>query len=231
MGAAGSFPNFVSLDAVATRAWVRLVAACIYSGLLHFILLVVVPVIPPGGASNPIAMLTARLEPAVADSEPAPEKPAPVAEPVERTKSAINPQKSTDSKIENRSDPPRAQEPISPPGGGIEVPFMRDPTYYPAKQLDVYPRPLTQIQLDYPASAVMAKVDGRLMVLLLIDEFGVVNDASVVESRPEGFFEDAALEVLRAARFTPAQKLGRPVKSRVLLQVNYSYGNSAGTLY
>ena len=64
------------------------------------------------------------------------------------------------------------------------------------------------------------------MVLLLIDEFGVVNDASIVEAEPPGYFEEAALAVFRAARFSPAQKQGKPVKSRALLQVNYIYGES-----
>ena len=75
-----------------------------------------------------------------------------------------------------------------------------------------------------------AKVDGRLLVLLLIDEFGVVNDASIVESQPPGYFEEAALAVFRAARFSPAQKQGHAVKSRVLLQVKYLYGDSVGAL-
>jgi protein TonB len=106
------------------------------------------------------------------------------------------------------------------------VPFIRDPTYYPAKQLDVYPQPLNPIRLDYPESAAKSKLDGRVLVLLLIDEFGVVNDASVVEAQPEGYFEDAALAVFRAARFSPAQKQGNAVKSRVMLQVKYLYGDS-----
>ena len=67
-------------------------------------------------------------------------------------------------------------------------------------------------------------------MLLLIDEFGGVNEASVVESQPEGYFEDAALAVFRAARFSPAQKQGRAVKSRVLLQVKYLYGQSSGAM-
>ena len=108
--------------------------------------------------------------------------------------------------------------------------MFRDPTYYPAKQLDIYPQPVGQIRLDYPESAASAKVDGRLVVLLLIDEFGIVNDASIVEAQPEGYFEDAALAVFRGARFSPGQKQGRAVKSRVLLQVKYLYGQSAGAL-
>lgn len=218
----------ISLEAVSTKAWLRLLKACVLSLMLHMALLFGIPV-NPGGVAPPVpAAFTARLESVFMESAPPAENFASSAEPALRERTADIPQKPAASTMET-GPAPRAQTPVAL-GNGIEVPFMRDPTYYPAKQLDVYPRPLTQIKLDYPASAVAAKVDGRVVVLLMIDEFGAVNEASVVESQPDGFFEDAALEVLRAARFTPAQKQGRPVKSRVLLQVNYSYGNSAATL-
>ena len=67
-------------------------------------------------------------------------------------------------------------------------------------------------------------------MLLLIDEFGVVNEASVVEAHPEGYFEESTLSVFRAARFSPAQKQGHAVKSRVLLQVRFVYGESEGAM-
>lgn len=219
-----------AFDPVATRAWMRLIKAVVLSFLLHLALLVGIPVNPTGGVPDMVSTITARLEPAGADSEPAADSVdvVPEAMPAPRPD---KPPKPADAIAETKADPVRASEqPPASPASGIEVPFIRDPTYYPAKQLDVYPQPLAQIRLDYPESAASAKVDGRLLVLLLIDEFGVVNDASVVESQPEGYFEDAALAVFRAARFSPAQKQGRAVKSRVLLQVKYLYGQSAGAL-
>ena len=219
-----------AFDPVATRAWMRLIKAVVLSFLLHLALLVGIPVNPTGGVPDMVSTITARLEPAGADSEPAADSVdvVPEAMPAPRPD---KPPKPADAIAETKADPVRASEqPPASPASGIEVPFIRDPTYYPAKQLDVYPQPLAQIRLDYPESAASAKVDGRLLVLLLIDEFGVVNDASVVESQPEGYFEDAALAVFRAARFSPAQKQGRAVKSRVLLQVKYLYGQSAGAM-
>ena len=217
------------VDPVATQAWLRLLKAAVLSFLLHLALLVGIPVNPTGGVPQLVSTITARLEPTAPASDAVAEilatvpdsAPAPAAE---------NLQKPAEAKAEPRTEPARAREPASSPSAGIEVPFIRDPTYYPAKQLDVYPQPLAAIRLDYPESAANAKVDGRLVVLLLIDEFGVVNEASVVESQPEGYFEDAALAVFRAARFLPAQKQGRAVKSRVMLQVKYLYGQSAGAM-
>jgi periplasmic protein TonB len=216
-------------DPVSTQAWMRLIKAFAVSFLLHLALLVGMPVNPTGGVPQMVSTITARLEPAGAETEPpvginATPELMPVAPP-------DKPQKPVDAKPEIKPELARVVAvPASSPSSGFELPFIRDPTYYPAKQLDVYPQPLTQIRLDYPDSAASAKVDGRLLVLLLIDEFGIVNDASVVESQPEGYFEDAALAVFRAARFSPAQKQGHAVKSRVLLQVKYLYGQSAAAL-
>ena len=220
-----------AFDSVSTRAWMRLIKAVVLSFILHLALLIGIPVNPTGGVPQMVTTITARLVSAAADNEPVTESAALVPD-VAPAPSVDKPQKSADAKAEIKPDPVRTIErPASSPASGIEVPFIRDPTYYPAKQLDVYPQPLGEIRLDYPESAASAKVDGRLLVLLLIDEFGMVNDASIVESQPQGYFEDAALAVFRAARFSPAQKQGHAVKSRVLLQVKYLYGQSAGAMH
>jgi protein TonB len=233
MDAAGAMIKAASFDAVSTQAWARLLKACALSFLLHILLLIGIPVNPTGGVPQVVSTITARLEPAAADSEPAAESVALVPEPAPAPVTDL-PQKSiepkTEPKTEAKAEPPRAKEPVSSPSSGIELPFIRDPTYYSAKQLDVYPQPLAPIRLDYPESAASAKVDGRLLVLVLIDEFGVVNEVSVVESQPQGYFEEAAVASFRAARFSPAQRQGHAVKSRVMLRVKYLYGDNSGVV-
>ncbi len=218
-----------AFDPVTTRAWMRLIKAFTLSFLLHIALLVGLPVNPTGGVPQMVSTITARLEPVAVNTEAAAGDviviPDSAPDPV-----VVIPSKSVDVKTADKPDQSRAKEAGPSPSTGIEVPFIRDPTYYPAKQLDIYPQPLGQIRLDYPEAATSAKLDGRVLVLLLIDEFGMVNDASIVESQPEGYFEDAALAVFRAARFSPAQKFGHAVKSRVLLQVKYLFGQSAGAM-
>jgi protein TonB len=240
MDAPGMNAYSVLLDAVSKRARPRLVVACGLSLLLHVTLLVGIPVNPTGGLPKVVSVITARLEPAApaalgsppatTEGESVAERVAPVAaDPVApeiagTRKPAIGP--STETRPESQP----AVGPASTPSAGLEVPFIRDPTYYPTKQLDVFPQPLTPIRLDYPDSAANARVDGRLTILLLIDEFGIVNDVSVTDAKPEGYFEEATLAVFRAARFSPAQKQGHPVKSRVMLQVKYLYGDGAGAM-
>ena len=235
MNTSGMASCAATLDGVSKQAWLRLFTACTLSLLLHVALLAGIPVNPTGGLPKVVSTITARLEPAApvtADGEPATMTGESVVEhalpyAADPPAAAGSPQKSSNPQGETRPEPQRTLEPASSPSSGIEVPFIRDPTYYPAKQLDVYPQPLAPIRLEYPESAANARVDGSLTVLVLIDEFGVVNDVSVIDAKPEGYFEEAAMAVFRAARFSPAQKQGHPVKSRVMLQVKYLYGNSA----
>ena len=201
------------------RAWPRFIAACAFSALLHLLLLGV-PVNPTGGTPNVISTIQARLE-------PAPEEAA--TEAVIETSPAVTPAKpapqvdaAADKAVAEKSQPPApTAKPQSSPGSGIEVPLIRDPVYYPARQLDVYPQPVVMIQPKCPDNAVAQRINGRVQLLLLIDEFGVVNDASIIDAQPEGMFDEATLQGFRLARFVPAQKQGNKVKSRVILRVNF----------
>jgi protein TonB len=201
-------------------AWPRLLAACALSALLHLIVLGV-PVNPTGGLPNVVSTIQARLEPAapedgavtVTQEEAAPANPVlPVDAGTEKTV-ADKPPPQPKSK-------PAAASPSSP-ASGVELPLIRDPVYYPARQLDVYPQPVVMIQPKCPDNAVAQRINGRVQVLLLIDEFGVVNEVSIVVAQPAGIFDDATLQGFRAARFLPAQKQGNHVKSRVVLRVNF----------
>lgn len=118
--------------------------------------------------------------------------------------------------------PPRAAAPGPERSAGIA-----DPTYYAVRQLDVYPALASPVELVYPAAAAASNVKGRVLLLLLIDASGTVDDASVVEAEPAGYFEHEARRTLRSARFKPALKDGRAVKSRILVNVDYGDARSA----
>jgi len=203
----------------------RLLIACSLSLLLHLAVLAGIPVNPTGGVPGVVSTIYARLEPAT------PEPPAQAATliPAGPTTAAANAEVQP-KPAEPKAEPKPATAPASSPSSGIDVPFIRDPTWYTPKQLDVYPQPLTPIRLDYPDAAAAQRLDGKLTLLLLIDEFGVVNEAAVIDAQPPGYFEEATLAVFRAMRFSPAQKQGHPVKSRLQLQVKYLYGDSVGAV-
>lgn len=108
--------------------------------------------------------------------------------------------------------------------GPAEIP---DPTYYAARQLDVYPALAMALDLRYSAGAAAANAQGRVLLLVLIDANGAVDDVGIVESDPSGYFDDDARRAFLAARFKPALRNGRAVKSRVLVYVNYGMGESS----
>lgn len=101
------------------------------------------------------------------------------------------------------------------------LPPVSDPEYYPARQLDVYPALVQPVNLDYPRHAANDNVGGRVVLMVLIDETGGVRELSIIEAGPGRFFEDSLRATFAEARFSPARKDGRAVKSRVLIGVDY----------
>lgn len=163
----------------------------------------------PAAVVEPVAVAAVEPSPAAVPVEaPRPAPPQPAPEP----------------------SPPAPPEPSPPasPAPGVELPLAEDPTYYPAAKVDVHPQALRRIEPVFPDAAANAGIQGEVTLLLLIDEFGVVKEASVAEAKPEGWFEESALEAFRNARFRPAERKGRAVKSRVLIRVSYELGGGSG---
>jgi protein TonB len=121
---------------------------------------------------------------------------------------------------ETRSPPPSLlpgpSHPVSPaleadPG----LPRAHDNTYYLMQQVDVFPAPVSPLAMAAIGDGAAA---GRVLMLVSIDEAGVVSDAVLIEGGSASI-EAALRAVLLPARFTPALKNGRAVKSRVVLSV------------
>jgi TonB family protein len=79
----------------------------------------------------------------------------------------------------------------------------------------------------YPARALRNRIEGRVVVRLIVDENGNVGSARVLEAtNPE--FADAALEAAKRWLFTPALYSGRPVACSVDAPVVFSPDNPLG---
>jgi protein TonB len=214
---------------------IRLVMALGASVTFHLALIFGVQVRPPASAAEAARVLQVRVEgrPPVADRAPPrpvehpSEAVAPVRAPEARASAAPEPERATESPAAPPAEEPRLAKaegallPAGTAGPTLEIPLIEDPTFYPARQLDIHPKALHPVNPVYPDAAAEAGVQGNVVLLLLIDEFGNVKDASVAEASPPGFFEESALAAFRGARFSPAQRHGRVVKSRVLIKVTY----------
>lgn len=178
-----------------------------------------VAIVKPSPRPADIAPAPAPPSPAVSRATDASPSPVTVPQRAE-TVAAGTPVSAEKRALPEGSDAPVTQKPSPLPA--VSMPLAEDPTYYPAKQVDVHPEPLQPVNPQYPEAAAAANIQGEVILLLLIDESGRVRDVSVVEAKPEGYFEQSALDAFRIARFSPAMKNGRPVKSRVLIHVNYT---------
>ena len=95
----------------------------------------------------------------------------------------------------------------------VAAPPVPDSTYYSARDLDTYPRPVVPLRLDFLEGA-----GARLVLQLLIDEHGAVREVIVVDAALRSELEERVRSALAATRFTPAMKDERAVKSRVLVR-------------
>jgi len=92
------------------------------------------------------------------------------------------------------------------------------PDYALGVTLDPGPRPLDEIEPDYPDVYLR---EGIVVLRLLISATGHVDDVAVVRSAPEGVFEQAALDAFGKARFAPGLAGGTPVKSQITVEVQF----------
>ncbi len=115
-----------------------------------------------------------------------------------------------------------APSPSLAPAYAAAVPAPRSlaavPDYAFGATLNPGPRPLDEIEPDYPDVHLR---EGVVVLRLLIGATGDVDDVAVVRSAPEGVFEQAALDAFSRARFAPGLAGGTPVKSQITVEVEF----------
>ncbi|MFA9460017.1 energy transducer TonB [Thiohalorhabdus sp. Cl-TMA] len=78
--------------------------------------------------------------------------------------------------------------------------------------VDVPPKAVERAAMQYPAAARQKGITGFVTVNLLVNAEGRVEKVKVLDSKPGGVFEEAAVEAVRAWRFEPAKYEGEAVK-------------------
>ena len=104
----------------------------------------------------------------------------------------------------------------SPPAG-----LPGAPVYYRASELDERAVALNFADVVYPERALAEGTRGAVTLRLLIDFEGTLRDASVLDARPAGVFENAALDAVRSLRFRPAIRNGVAVGSVKIIEVPF----------
>jgi len=94
------------------------------------------------------------------------------------------------------------------------------PDYLGGARLDPGPQPIGEIEPKYPDSGLMR--EGTVVLRVLVDETGHVDNVAVVRATPKGAFEDAAIEAFGKALFSPGRAAGVPVKSQITVEVHFA---------
>ncbi len=82
---------------------------------------------------------------------------------------------------------------------------------YKIDELDEPPSYINMVIPKFPYEAMIQGIQGRVVIKIVIDKDGYVNDPVVVKAEPEGYFEEAALDAIAVYRFKPGVKDGKPV--------------------
>jgi protein TonB len=89
----------------------------------------------------------------------------------------------------------------------------------PVMDYDSPPRPIKSPRPQYPQEAFIKKIEGTVLVEILIDAQGNVSRARVVQSVP--LLDAAALQTVYQWKFMPAIKHGRPVPTLAHIPVAF----------
>lgn len=246
-----------SLDEPAIPRLRRPLAAVWISLGLHAAVIALVQVAPPATFSISDPLIEARLVPAApqagepqqppadgVDEPPAtppllaPSEapdPLPVAEPIEMeaaaSESPAEAEPSAEVEPAAQAEPldadTSAEPPAAAPAPSAAITTTVDLTYYSARELDVQPRALREILPDYPPDADRQRLSGAVRLQLKLEADGRIGGIEVVGATPPGVFEESALRAFREARFAPAQRNGRPVRARVVIEVVYDWEGRA----
>jgi len=110
--------------------------------------------------------------------------------------------------------------------GALPLDFSLTRQYYLASRINKPPLLLGKLQFDFPEG--IEQRSGTVIVKVLINASGGVDDAMVESSDPPGVFDASAVQVLAKAKFSPGELIGQKVPSQLLYEVHYSNaGNGA----
>lgn len=89
------------------------------------------------------------------------------------------------------------------------------------EELDEIPKAISRVSPIYPDTMRRAGLNGRVVMLFIVDEKGMVKNARV-ESSTNPAFSRPALDALRKWRFKPGVKDGRKVKTKMRQPMSFS---------
>lgn len=103
----------------------------------------------------------------------------------------------------------------------FQLPDNLDDMIFEIADLDEKPEPLYRIAPKYPFNLKRSGIQGRVFLLFVVNEDGIVENARVTES-PHPEFSKAALDAIKVWKFHPGKKGGKSVKTRIRIPLAFS---------
>lgn len=169
---------------------------------------------PQPPAAEPERRTTAQEAPA-AVPEPALSAPSTAATEEAQTPEQSSGEEEDDDALSQATSTPQEESPAP------ELGASQDPVFYPAAELDVLPTTLDRPRPQLSFAPEAAELKGIVTLRVVIDPAGTVIEASVVYANPPGVFDAAAIEAVRAMRYTPGEKQGKSVGSEIFTSIAF----------
>jgi len=90
--------------------------------------------------------------------------------------------------------------------------------------VDQKPRVIATVPLQYPARAKAKEIEGYVLLSILVNENGQVDQVRVLESDPQGTFDDVAVRNIKKWKFEPAKYNGKPVSIWINQPIKFELG-------
>ncbi len=74
--------------------------------------------------------------------------------------------------------------------------------------------------IQYPAEAVKAKTQGKVYVMIFVNEKGDVDDVKLIKGIGSGC-DEAAIKAIKKAKFKPGKAKGKVVKAKVAMAIEF----------
>lgn len=106
--------------------------------------------------------------------------------------------------------------------GGVEgISGTRD-FVFEAYELDQAPQPIVRVPPQYPYGARERGIEGAVQVRVLVTTDGSVGQIQILDSRPNGVFEETVRRTLPQWKFAPGKIEGKPVTAWVVTTIHFT---------
>lgn len=121
---------------------------------------------------------------------------------------------------------------VSTVNNAKEIPVLNSYSEFIGEQQDPYlafaevmPEPVGGLpaiykKITYPAIAKSAGLEGKVYVLIFVNESGSVDNVKVIKGIGGGC-DEAAIDAVKSIKYTPGKNQGVPVKVKLSLAINF----------